>query len=409
MKGQMKAWYNELHLMRVPPGQDAIGQQISFREFLATKGKAPNGDGNLEPEHVYESLGLPFNATLGQLCATEDGFYVACELVREAFERGLYGATVRQQASAEKLLKAVYSQAIITTDPASRYITPEYFTPAIARGVVQSAYWDALIAQDINVPQPKIDFPLLSLSDANLKKVGQAGTIQEGTVSYGSKTVVIEKRGRGIYFTDESLMFNTPIDLVMIFIEDMGLEIGSGLNGEAVRVLRDGDQSNGSEAATVIGSENGSTFDYDNDILRIMIRMGMINRAVSQVIAGETEARKWEALPEVKNHQQYGTAIMPSRTRGITRPPEWEVFPAFNVPANKLIFSNPLMAMVALTAKQLTLEQDRIVNRQLNGVFATIWKGFAIKQKNGRVILNKAVAFSGNGWTSDFDGNQENW
>lgn len=408
MKGKLKQWYQELHALRAPSDPKQIGQQVSLREFLAMQGAAPNGDGALAPEHVYAELGLPHHATLGQLQATDDGFYLAAEIIRESFERGIYGQTMAQKLQQDRLLRAVFSQAI-TTDPGSRFITPEVFAPAISRGVYQAAYWDALIGQDISVPQPKMDFPLLETSDAHLKRVGQGGVIQEGTVAYNSKQVVIEKRGRGILFTDEALMFNSPIDLVMVFIEDMGIEIGCGLNGEAIRVLRDGDQVNGSEAALVIGAQTANSFTYDDDILNVCIRMAMINRSVTQVIAGEVETRKWEALPEVKNYQQSGPKIMPSRVRGMVRPPEWEVFPAFNLPANKYLFNNPQLSMVALTAKQLTLEQDRIVNRQLNGVYATLFKGFAIKHRNGRVILDKSIAFSGNGWNADFDGNKELW
>ena len=217
----------------------------------------------------------------------------------------------------------------------------------------------------------------------------------------------IKERAKAIYFSDEAVMFNR-IDLVSVFFEDLGRILASSLNGEAVRVLRDGDQANGSEAALVIGVSSANTFDY-TDIIRVMIRMGMIGRPVSQVIAGEDMSNAWENLAEVKNNQNNGNKLMPTITFGVTRPQNWQLFPAFNIPANKVLFSDPNSAMVALTAKPLTLEQDRIVARKLNGTFASIWKGFAIQQTTGRVIVDKSIAFSGNGWTSAFNGNQELW
>lgn len=405
MRGQLSQFYNKLHAIRTHSKQP---RDLSFRDFLAEQGRDANDPNPLTPERVFAELGLDWQTcTFNDLLTDQDGFYLAAELVREAIDRGMRGATLRQQVRREEMLKAVYSQANITTDPSARYLTPEYFAPVLMRGVVQGQYWDQLISADLGVPQPKVTMPLMSLSDAGLEERTEAATVKEGTVTYGSKDVTIKERAKAIYFSDEAVMFNR-IDLVSVFFEDLGRILASSLNGEAVRVLRDGDQANGSEAALVIGVSSANTFDY-TDIIRVMIRMGMIGRPVSQVIAGEDMSNAWENLAEVKNNQNNGNKLLPTITFGVTRPQNWQLFPAFNIPANKVLFSDPNSAMVALTAKPLTLEQDRIVARKLNGTFASIWKGFAIQQTTGRVIVDKSIAFSGNGWTSAFNGNQELW
>lgn len=405
MRERIQHWYEELHALRTDQRKP---RDLSFREFLARQGKAPNGDETLTPEHIFAEFGWDASTvTFKELHDHRQGFYVLCEIVRDAVDRGMHGMTLRQQLAKEQLLKAVYSQAPVTTDPASRYITPELYTAPIMRGVVQGQYWDALVSADLTVAQPKVTMPLMSLSEANLKETAEAATIEEGIVTYSSKDVNIKKRGRGIRFSDESVMFNT-IDLVSIFFEDLGRILASSLNGEAVRVLRDGDQAGGSEAALVIGVSSANTFDY-TDVIRVMIRMGMIGRPVTQVLAGEDMSNAWENLSEVKNNQQSGPKLLPTITRGVVRPQNWELFPAFNIPANKILFNDPNSAMVALTAKPLVLEGERIVSRQLNGAFATIYKGFAIQQTTGRVIVDKSIAFAGNGWSAAFSGNQETW
>lgn len=405
MRGQVSSWYERLHGIRTHSQKP---RDLSFRDFLAELGKENKDSQPLTPERVFTELGLDWTTiTFQELHDHKDGFYLAAELVREAIDRGMRGVTMRQQQRQDQLLRAVYSQAPITTDPSARYLQPEYFTPWITRGVVQSQYWDQLISADLTVPQPKVTMPLMSLSDAGLEERTEASTTKEGTVTYGSKDVSIKERAKAIFFSDESVMFNR-IDLVSVFFEDLGRILGSSLNGEAVRVLRDGDQANGSEAALVIGVSAANTFDY-TDVIRVMIRMGMIGRPVSQLIAGEDMSNGWENLPEVKNNQNSGPRLLPTTTFGVMRPQNWSLFPAFNVPANKIIFSNPDSAMVALTAKPLVLEQERIIARKLNGTHASIWKGFAIQQATGRVIVDKSLAFSGNGWSAAFNGNQELW
>lgn len=405
MRGKLSQWYRGLDAIRTHSQRP---RDISFREYLAEVGQAANDQQPLTPERVFAELGLDWQTcSFKELSNDDDGFFIAAELVREAIDRGMRGVTIREQVRRDQMLRAVFSQATINTDPAARYLTPEYFTPQIMRGVVQGQYWDQLISTDLSVPQPKVTMPLMSLSDAGLEERTEGSTIKEGTVTYGSKDVNIKERAKAIYFSDESVMFNR-IDLVSVFFEDLGRILASGLNGEAVRVLRDGDQANGSEAALVIGVSTATAFDY-TDIIRVMIRMGMIGRPIAQVVAGEDMSNSWENLAEVKNNQNNGNKLLPTNTFGVSRPQTWDLFPAFNIPANKILFSDPNSAMVALTAKPLTLEQDRIVARKLNGTFASIWKGFAIQQTTGRVIVDKSIAFSGNGWSAAFNGNQENW
>lgn len=406
MKGQLQAWWHELNEIRSHAKKP---RDVSFRQFLTEKSQAAGDKAeNLTPGHIIHSLGFdPATVTFDELQKDQDGFFVAAEIVRQAIDRGMRGLTLRQEIEQKKMLDAIFSQAPIQTDPSARYITPEYFAPSVNRGVVQGQYWDALIAADLSVPQPKVTMPLFSLSGATLEERTEAATTREGTVTYSSKDVKIKERAKAIYFTDESVMFNT-IDLVSIFFEDLGRILASGLNGEAVRVLRDGDQGDGSEAAAVIGVSTATAFDY-TDVVRVMVRMGMIGRPVSQVIQGEVAANAWENLPEVKNNQNAGGRLLPTITFGVTRPQNWQSFPAFNVPANKRIFSDPNSAMVALTAKPLTLERERIVARKLNGTHASVWKGFAIQQATGRVIVDQSLAYSSNEFPAAFSGNQETW
>lgn len=406
MKGQLSAWWRELNAIRTHAEKP---RDISFRQFLAEKAQAQNANPDtLTPAHVITQLGFdPLTVPFKTLMNDDDGFFVCAEVVRQAIDRGMRGLTLRQDIERDTLLKAVFSQAPIQTDPASRFITPELFTPYISRGVVQGQYWDALISNDIAVSQPKVTMPLFSLSDAGLEERGEGATTKEGSVTYSSKTVTIKNRGKAVYFTDESVMFNS-INLVSIFFEDLGRLLAAGLNGEAVRVLRDGDQSDGSEAASVIGITTANTLVY-KDIVRVMIRMGMCGRPVSQILANEDGCIAWEDLAEVKNNLNAGGKLLPTMTRFLKRPVEWDLIPAFNIPANKYLFNDPMQAMVALTAKPLTLEQERIIARRLNGTHADVWKGFAIQQATGRVIIDTTLAYAGNQFPAAFSANQETW
>ena len=407
MRGNLQGWYKRLHQARTNKDNP---RDISFRQFLTEQAQANNDDPqNLTPERVIAALfpgRNPGSISFKELHDDEDGFYVAAEIVRHAIDRGMRGLTLRQDLNQQQMLNAIFSHAPVQTDPANRFITPELFLPWINRGVVQGEYWQDLISNDIAVSQPQFTMPLMSLSDAGLEERTEGAAAREGTVTYGSKSVTVKERRKAIYFTDESIMFNS-VNLVSVFFEDLGRLLGAGLNGEAVRVLLDGDQSDGSEAATVIGVTAAGTLAY-KDIARVWVRMGLIHRIVRQILANEDMTLDYLDLTEVKNTRFDGLPLLETRLRQ-PLPNMMDLFPAFKVPANKLCLSDPSMAMVALTAKPLTLEQERIIARSLNGTHATIWKGFAIQQANARVVIDRSVNFNSNQWTAAFSGNQETW
>ena len=160
MRGKVSQWYRQLHSLRT---DEENPRDLSFRDFLAEVGQEAKDSQPLTPERLFSELGLNWQTMkFSALLNHDDGFYLAAELVREAIDRGMRGQTIRQQVRRDEMLKAVFSQAAITTDSSARYLTPEFFTPVLMRGVVQGQYWDQLISQDLTVPQPKVTMPLMS-------------------------------------------------------------------------------------------------------------------------------------------------------------------------------------------------------------------------------------------------------
>lgn len=65
---------------------------------------------------------------------------------------------------------------------------------------------------------------------------------------------------------------------------------------------------------------------------------------------------------------------------------------------NQVMFIDKTSALIKLNAQGLTVETDRIAEKQIQGTFITQTTGFASMFRDARVILDKSLAFASNGF-----------
>ena len=354
LKGKMKEIHKDLEKIRAgtvePTGLLAGKRDVTLVEYLGVNFKDGCGkDGVFDIQHLYNELGInPNKMTIEQL---------------------------------------------IDLDQDSRWLVPEIFRDAIRKGLRTQPFYNSLTAVQETVAQPQVNMPYLNLSDAEPAETEEAETISKGTVSYGNKVVNITKKAIGIEITDEALKYSS-INLVTIFIQDMGIKLGQLLNNSFVDVLVNGDQDDGSEAAAVIGIDNTTTGLLYRDLLYAWIRASRLGRLYSAQIAGEQVSNSILNLTEFKD-KQAGTpqqsivvnAVLPSQS---------QLYVSAQVTADQVILLDPRFAIAQLTSAPLQVEGDRIVNKQINGSYASITTGFANIFRDARVIIDRSLPLSGN-------------
>ena len=278
------------------------------------------------------------------------------------------------------------TKQLISLDQDSRWLVPEIFRDAIRKGLRTSPFYPKIIAASETVAQPQVNLPYFDLSDAEPTDLEEAETISKGTVTYGNKTVEIGKQGIGISITDEALQYSS-INLLTLFLQDVGVKLGQKLNNTAIDVLINGDQDDLSENAAVIGVTNITTGLYYPDILRVWIRASRLGRAYTAIIAGEAMANQILNLAEFKD-KQAGTTQQ-SLVVNETLPSQSQLFVSAQVASNTAIFLDPSRALVQLTSAPLKVEADRIVNKQINEAYTSITTGFANIFRDARVIVDQ--------------------
>jgi hypothetical protein len=229
----------------------------------------------------------------------EDTRYLMAEVVREGVRRGM-GLAQREQlaACAKGVSRSHRSRRRQPADSVSS--ARKFYMDPVNRGAVQGTFYPDLIIREIPVPQPQAIVPKIDLSDAALASSNEAATIEEGSITYSTKTVTIAKRAKAIKITDEAVMFSS-LSLLQIFLEDFGRLFGNTLNNDAVTTIINGEQSDLSEAATVIGVENTTNGITWFDLTRVAIQFGLIGQVGTQIIGNSTTAIE---LPEPRRGQE---------------------------------------------------------------------------------------------------------
>jgi hypothetical protein len=238
--------------------------------------------------------------------------------------------------------------------------------------------------------------PKVDISDAAVATSGEAATIEEGSISYSTKTVTIAKKAKAIKITDEAIKFSS-LSLLDIFLQDFGRLFGNTLNGMAVDTIVNGDQSDNSEAATVIGVLATANKITWADYVQVAVRMGLIGQSGVQLIANESTANDFLNLAEVKNKTNLGDPLLNVRVRTPLRMPE-DLYVSAHVAANKVIIQDPSSSIVQLTAAPLMVETERLVMKQITGTALSIYTGFAKIQRKASLVIDGSILFSGNGF-----------
>lgn len=281
----------------------------------------------------------------------------------------------------------------------TRWLVPEVIREAIRLGLRRAPIHSDIVRSSETIEQPTQIMPYLNFSgEAQMDSTSEAETIGVGTVSYGSKSVTVAKKAKGIQYTYESIRF-TPMNLASIFFEDVGVRLGHSLDAMAVNVLINGDVTGGAYSAPVLGVDNTSNKITYYDLTRMWVHGGMIGRSWATMIGNEGQILNVVNLTEYKTRQNPADPALKVNVH-VPIVTNSDLYAHVNVPDTKMIMLDKAYGLVQLTAIPLMVESEKIVNRQVEGSYASIMTGFAKLFRDSAILLDGTVAFSGNGWPS---------
>lgn len=268
-----------------------------------------------------------------------------------------------------------------------RWIIPEVFRTALLLGYRAAPIYPNIIAGEEQMRGLKQVMPHINMSDAAPRYVGEGETIPLGDVSYGSKEFRIYKVGRGIKLTDE-VVYYASLNLVSIFMRDFGVKMGHATDVLAIDCLINGEQADGSEAADVVGTANGTTLTY-KDLLTLWVRMGRMGRVPTTMIGGEAIAIDTLDLTEFK------TPVMGTPRESLVLkspvPQNTNFFVHGNVPADQAIILDPSASIIKFNGWPMKVESERIVSNQTEAFYVTLQTGFAKMFTDAALIVDRST------------------
>lgn len=280
-----------------------------------------------------------------------------------------------------------------------RWLVPEIIREAVRLGLRKPAVYPNLIAGEETVSQLKVTMPHINLSDATPKLLNEAETIPTGNVSFGQKDVKLKKMGIGLKITDEVEKY-VPLNILSIFLQDVGVKLNLGLDTLAINTLINGEQAGESAAVVGVGTVlNGISYV---DILKAWLRMGRLGRLPSAMLSNEDAAIKVLQMAEFKGFDGVSTT---QKIVVKTPIPQTQDFYVHGVmpTGDKLMLVDKTAALIKLNAAALSVESERIVERQINGTYVTLATGFATLFRDARLIIDGTLDISTNPYPAFMD------
>jgi len=199
--------------------------------------------------------------------------------------------------------------------------------------------------------------------------------------------------GVGLKYTDEVIRY-VSLNLLGVYLGDMGNQMNMGLDVMLIDTLINGDgNANGAATIGVYDTENGITY---KDLLRAWIRMSTLGRTPQSILSNEDPALGILTLNEFTNKQIYvpgqpGQPVLNLRTPVPTNA-NYDIHGA--MPAtNQIMLIDRNAAVIKYTSDALRMDNARIVEKQIEGTYATMTTGFANLFRDARLIIDASLDY----------------
>ena len=262
----------------------------------------------------------------------------------------------------------------------SAALFPEYVSRAVAIGMENSDHLSDIVAARTVIDGMDYRSVVSSPTDdeKSLKPVLEGASLPETYVRTNENLVKLIKRGRMLVSTYEALRFQR-LDLFTVTLKQIGSYISRTQLGDAVEVLLNGDGNN--NAATVVNAAQSGTLAY-GDLISLWSSMSPYE--LNTLLVPTALMEKILAMPEMQDAQAgldfHGTGkmITPMGAKLIHVP---------SLDSDKIIGLDNKCALEMVQAGQVTVDYDKLIDRQLERAAVSVISGFAKIFSEASVVL----------------------
>ena len=335
---------------------------------------------NLKLDKAMYKGELPFSAQLERLDPSVN--YTGGALAGlDAFQRQLKRFDIKVSGSASDPLSKFFS----TSDSAALF--PEYVMRAVMQGADETELINAVIASKTVINS--LDYRTITTTtghDIAAKVVAEGAEIPETVIKLKDNLVKLKKRGRMLVASYEAVKFQR-IDLFTITLKQIGAYMTRAQFADAVDVLINGDGADNGNAASAIQTAGAGTLAY-SDLVNLWSQFE--DFTMNTLLVSPDMMQKMLAIEELRDPVA-GLNFSGSGTIGT--PFGANVIKSKSVPEGTIVGLDKNFALEMVTAGDITVDYDKLINSQLERAAVTSIAGFAkIFPDAAKVLTLKASA-----------------
>lgn len=251
-------------------------------------------------------------------------------------------------------------------------------------GFERQANWQRLVARDIPTDQFTQSWYYLENPDSDdydLRDIGQGAPIPVGTIKLSDQSIKMHKRGRGIEWTDEAQRAN--IDMVSLWFQRMGRQLGRDYESVAVQRLLNGYFPDGFDTPPTIGVSTTGQLSLTDMFYAISYMEDEFGFTPNIAIMNLEMATQWA---ETRDN---GFLLFRDDLLAGNFPNVLNATPFINrsLPANRVILVDTNSALVRYVGKPFGVESERNVKTQVEGSYGTEISEFVPFEQNARLVI----------------------
>ena len=318
---------------------------------------------------MYGRSGRTFSQTLEELDPSEQYRGTPLEGM-DAFQRQLKRFDIRVKGAGSDCVEKFFH----TTD--SSVLFPEFVSRVVRQGLEEESILPAITATVTRFDG--MDYRSIASvpteSEKELKRVEEGAQIPETSVRTQENLVRLHKRGRLLVASYEAIRFQR-LDLFSVTLRQIGAYIGRQHLQDAVEVLLNGDGNDNAAEKFTIGTSpiSGSkgTLSYE----ALLDFWSQFDPYTMNTMLVSTDVML--AMLKLSEFQNPLTGLNFQGTGNLTSPLGAKLLRSAAVPQGTLIGLDKGYALEQICGSQVTVEYDKLIDRQLERAAITSISGFA--------------------------------
>ncbi len=311
---------------------------------------------------MYNHMGRTFSQVLEEQDPSEQYKGTAIEGL-DAFQRQLKRFDIKVKGAGSDIVDKFFATS------QSAVLFPEYIARAVKVGMEE-----ANILPDITATETRIDgmdyrsITSVHEDEKQLKRVAEGAAIPSTTVKTQDSLVTLHKRGRMLVASYEAIRFQ-KLDLFSVTLRQIGAQIGRMHLEDAIDVILNGDGNNNPAKTTTTAGEDELSYD---DLLEFW--NGFEPYQLNTILAGSDMMLKLLSLSQM---QDAAAGLTFHGTGKLITPMGAKVLRTSAVPEGRLIGLDRNYALELVKAGDVSVEYDKLIDRQLERAAITTISGYA--------------------------------